>query len=135
MKAGKRAFREEMRAIFGADRGKTGVTGFKANPVEMKSVAVPEEVHEKHAVVKPVGVLRKRHRGRNLAAGRHGEPKELARGICGSWRKLAAACMKVSRHARVTWCKRNIMRNKWTRVKAERGIGRVRTLRERVWGR
>jgi hypothetical protein len=44
----------------------------------------------------------KRHRGRNLAAGRRGEPKELTRGDCGSRRKLAAACRKVSRRARGT---------------------------------
>jgi hypothetical protein len=32
----------------------------------------------------------------------------------------------------VAWRKRNIVRNKWTRAKAERGIRRVWTLRERV---
>jgi hypothetical protein len=38
----------------------------------------------------------------------------------------------VSRHARVAQRKRNIVRNKWTRAKTERGIRRVRALRERV---
>jgi hypothetical protein len=79
--------------------------------------------------VKPVEGLRKRHRGRKLAAGRRGEPKELTRRDCGSRRKLAAACRKVSRRARVAWRKRNIVRNKWTRAKDQRGVRRVRTLR------
>jgi hypothetical protein len=82
----------------------------KTNPEEMKSVAVPEEVPEKHAVVKPVGGLRKRYRGQKLAAGRRGEPKELTRGNCGSRRKLAAACKKVPRRASVARCKRNVFR-------------------------
>jgi hypothetical protein len=38
----------------------------------------------------------------------------------------------VSRRARVAWHKRNVVRNKWTRAKAQRGIRWVRTLRERA---
>jgi hypothetical protein len=45
---------------------------------------------------------------------------------------LAVACRKVSRRARVAWCKRNIVLNKWTRAKAERGIWRVRMLRGKI---
>jgi hypothetical protein len=33
----------------------------------------------------------------------------------------------------VPLCKRNIVRIKWARAKDERGIQRVRTLRDRVW--
>jgi hypothetical protein len=84
------------------------------------------------AAVKSSGTMKKRQWGQQLAAERHGEPKELTRGNCGSRRKLAAACRKVSRRARVAWRKRNIDRDKWTRAKAEQGVRRIRTLRERV---
>jgi hypothetical protein len=53
------------------------------------------------ATVKSSGAMKKRHRGRHLAAGRHGELKKLTRGNCGSWGKLAAACRKVTRRAGV----------------------------------
>lgn len=45
---------------------------------------------------------------------------------------LAGACKKVSHSARLAWRKRNIVRNKQTRVKPERGIRRIRTLRGKV---
>jgi hypothetical protein len=77
-----------------------------------------EEHHDvpSEDVVRAVKGLKKRHRGRKLTAGRRGEPKELTRGNCGSWRKLAAARRKVSRHATVARCKRNVFRKIWTEV-------------------
>jgi hypothetical protein len=62
-----------------------------------------------------------RHRGRKQAAGRRGEPKKLTRGDCGSRKKLAAACRKVSRHATMAWRKRNIFRKFWTKQIVDRG--------------
>jgi hypothetical protein len=112
------------------DREASKTTDLKANPEEMKSESEHRKVPKEDAVGKPVKGPKKRHRGRKLAAGRHGEPKELTRGDCGYGRKLAATCRKVSRRARVAWRKRNIVRNKWTRAKDERGIRRIRTLRE-----
>jgi hypothetical protein len=56
------------------------------------------------------------HSSRHQAAGWHREPKGLTRGNYGSGRKLAVR-------------KSNIIRDKWTRAKAEQGIRRVRTLR------
>jgi hypothetical protein len=78
--------------------------------VEMKPEVAHEEVPMEYAAVMPVGGLRKRRRGRKQAAGRREEPKELNRGMCGSRKKLAAACRKVSRRATVAWRKRNILR-------------------------
>jgi hypothetical protein len=75
------------------------------------------------------------HRDRHLAAGCRGKPKELTRGYCGSRRKLAAACRKVSHHARVAWCKRYIISNNWSRDKVEQGTLRVQTFRKRLWTR
>jgi hypothetical protein len=106
--------------------GKTDVTDLKANPEEMQSESEHREVPKEYAAVKPVRGRKKRHRGRHLAAGRRGEPKELAQGDCGSRRKLAAACRKVSCRARVAWHRRNIVRE-YIRAKVERGIQRVRT--------
>jgi hypothetical protein len=76
---------------------------------EMES-ELEQEVPKEDAVVKPVKGQKKRHRGRKLAKERRGEPKELTPGICRSWRKLAAACRKVSRHARMAWRKGNVFR-------------------------
>jgi hypothetical protein len=80
--------------------------------VDMESEALHEEFCMEDAAVKSLGTMKKQHRGRYLVAGRHGEPKKLTQVVCGSWRKLTAACRKVSRCARVSWCKRNIVRNK-----------------------
>jgi hypothetical protein len=60
--------------------------------------------------VRPVRGLRKWRRGRKLTARRRGEPKELNWGNCGSRRKLAATCRKVSRRATVARRKRNVFR-------------------------
>jgi hypothetical protein len=69
--------------------------------VDMESEAKHKKVSKEHAAMEIVKALRKLHRGRKLAAGRCGDPKELAQRDCRSWRKLAATCRKVSRHARV----------------------------------
>jgi hypothetical protein len=61
-------------------------------------------------VVKPVGGWKKQHRGQHLAAVQRGEPKELTQGDCGSRRKFAATCRKVSSYAAVAWRKGNVFR-------------------------
>jgi hypothetical protein len=91
-----------------------------------------QQVPMEDAIVKPIGGRKKWHRGRHLAAGCRREPKELTRGDCGSQRKLAATCRKVSRHARVAWCKRNIITNNWIRDKVWWGTRIVQTLRKRL---
>jgi hypothetical protein len=83
-------------------------------PEEIKSIAVHEEDPMEKAAVKYSGTMKKRHMGQHLAAGRRGEPKELTRGDCGSWRKLSAACRKVSRHAAVARRKGNFSRKMCT---------------------
>jgi hypothetical protein len=64
--------------------------------------------------MKPVKGRKKRHRGKKKAAERCEEPKELTLGICGSRRKLAAACRKVSHCATVAHCRRDAFKNKRT---------------------
>jgi hypothetical protein len=78
------------------DQEASKTTELKANPEETEPEWEHREVPEEDAVVKPVEGRKKRHRGRKLAAGRRGEPKELTGGDCGSGRKFAAACRKVS---------------------------------------
>jgi hypothetical protein len=80
----------------------------------MQSAEEHQEVPREDAAVKPVRGRKRRHRGRKEAAGRHGDPKELTRGDCGSRKKLAAACRKPSRRATVAWRKRNVFRKCWT---------------------
>jgi hypothetical protein len=77
------------------------------NPEEKEAIVEWQEVpKEDIAVVKLVEERNKRCRDRKLTAGRRGEPKEPTRGNCGSWRKLAAVCRKVSRLAKVEWQKK-----------------------------
>jgi hypothetical protein len=86
------------------------------NLEDMESEVDHREVPTKETAVKFSGTMKKQHRGQHLAAGQCGEPKQLTRGDCGSWRKLAATCRKVSRHAAVAQCKGNIFRKIWTQV-------------------
>jgi hypothetical protein len=99
----------------------------------MQSVAEHQEVPREDAAVIPVGGLRKQRRGRKQAAGRREEPKELNRGMCGSWEKLAAAYRKVSCHATVAWHKRNILGKFWTQrncgLRKEVTAARIRVTR------
>jgi chromosome segregation ATPase len=80
----------------------------------MQSAEEHQEVPREDAVVIPVRGRKRRHRGQKQAAGRHGEPKEFNRGVCGSRKKLAAACRKASRRATVALRKRNVFRKSWT---------------------
>jgi hypothetical protein len=61
-----------------------------------------------------VGEPRKRRRVCNLAAERRQKRKERTRGYRGSGRKLAAACKRASRRAKVAWRKRNLFRRTGT---------------------
>jgi hypothetical protein len=109
--------------------GKTEAKDLKVNPEEIEPDSEHREVPQEVAAVKSSGTMKKRHRDRHLAAGRCGKPKELTRGDCGSRRKLAAACRKVSRRARASWHSRNTARE-YIRAKVERGIRTVRTRHE-----
>jgi hypothetical protein len=84
------------------------------NPEDMECEVEHLEVPTEETAVKSLETTKKRHRGRHLAAGRCGVPKELTRGDCGSRRKLSATCRKVSHHAAVARCKRNVFRKSWT---------------------
>jgi hypothetical protein len=68
----------------------------KQTSMTMESEEKHQEAPKENAIVKQVKGRKKRHRGRKPAAGRCGEPKELTLSVCGSGKKLAAACRKVS---------------------------------------
>jgi hypothetical protein len=93
----------------------------KPNPDDVETGAERREVPKKHAVVRSSGIMKKRQRGRNLAAGRRIKPEDLNQGDCGSRGKLAAACRKVCRHAAVAWHRRNIFRDIRTKEIVDRG--------------
>jgi hypothetical protein len=76
----------------------------------MQSIEEHQENPKGEAAVMPVGGPRKRRKVRNLAAERRQKRKERTRGYIGSRRKLAAACRKVSRRAKVARRKRNLFR-------------------------
>jgi hypothetical protein len=46
---------------------------------------------------------------------------------------LTAAGIKMTRHARVAWCRENFVRKDCTRAKDERAIQGVRPLRKNLW--
>jgi hypothetical protein len=107
-------------------------TETKLDPGLMQSTEKHQEIPKGEASVMLVGVPRKRRRVRNLAAECRQKRKERTRGNRGSKRKLAAACRKVSRCAKVTWRKRNLFRKIRTLEKCGRRkefAARVRTTR------
>jgi hypothetical protein len=127
MEANMNAWREEMKT----DREARKPTVLEANPEEIPSKAEHQEVPKEHAAVKPVGGMRKRRRGRNLAAERRQKPKEWTRVNCGIRRKLATACMKMTHCAKVARCnKGNVVGKNRTRDSVVRG-----TLKRRKFGR
>jgi hypothetical protein len=69
--------------------------------VELEPVAEDQKAPKEHAAVKFSGALRKRHRGRNLAAECCQKLKERTRGNCGSQKKLGAAHRRMTQHAGV----------------------------------
>jgi hypothetical protein len=85
-------------------------TKTEPEPGTMQSMEEHQEIPKEKAVVKPIKGRKKRHRDRKPAAGRRGEPDELTRGDCGSGKKLAAACKKITHRATVAWRKRNVLR-------------------------
>jgi hypothetical protein len=93
---------------------------------ETESAAERRELPKEHAAVKPVGGLRKRHRGRHLAAGRRGQSEERTRGNCVSRKKLAAACRGTTCHAGVARRRGNVRKNQ-TRDKVAGGTQKGRT--------
>jgi hypothetical protein len=76
-------------------------TETKPDPGMMQSVEEHQEIPKEDAAVMPVGGLRKRHRDRNLAAGRHRKPKRRIQATCESRRRLIVAGKKITRHATV----------------------------------
>jgi hypothetical protein len=82
--------------------GKTEAMDLKASPKEMQSKVKHWEVPKECAAVKPVGGLRKGHRGRNLAAEHRQKQKEQIWGSCGLQKKLTAPGMRTTHHAKVT---------------------------------
>jgi hypothetical protein len=79
--------------------GKTEATDLKANPEEMQSEAEHREVPKEHATVEAGRAPNKRHRSRNLAEERRGQPEERTQGNCGPRKKLVAAGMRMTHRA------------------------------------
>jgi hypothetical protein len=80
------------------------------NPGMMQSIKEHQEIPKEDAVVMPVGGPRKWNRVCNLAADSRQKIKKRTQGYCGSRRKSAASCRKVSRCAKMAWRKRNVFR-------------------------
>jgi hypothetical protein len=72
---------------------------------EMETGVEHQEGPKEASAVKPVGGLRKRHRDRNIAAERSGQPEEWTRGNYGARKILAATGRKMTRRAGAAWRK------------------------------
>jgi hypothetical protein len=107
------------------------VTETELDPRMMQSIEEQQEITKEDSAVMAVGEPRKRRRVCNLAVERRQKRKERTRGNCGSRRKVAAACRKVSRHAKVAGRNRNLFRNVQTLEKCgwrkEFTVSRIRT--------
>jgi hypothetical protein len=78
---------------------------------EMESEMGRWEVPKEDAILKPVEGWKKRQRGWHLAAECRQKLKD------GSCRKLGAPHRRTTRHAKVAWCKRGIVRKDCIRFK------------------
>jgi hypothetical protein len=54
-------------------------TDLDANPGETEAAVERQEVPKKEPAVRSSGTMKKRHRGRHIAAGRRGKPRKLTR--------------------------------------------------------
>jgi hypothetical protein len=85
-------------------------TETEPDPGMMHSIEEHQEIPKDDAAVMPVGEPRKLCRVQSLATDCQQKQKERTQGNSGSRRKLAAACRKVFRRAKVAWRKRNLVR-------------------------
>jgi hypothetical protein len=106
------AYHERMMACLGKTEADTEKT--EPDPGMMQSTEEDQEIPKGEAAAMLVGEPRKRCRVRNMAVERRQKRKERTRGNRGSRRKLAAACRKVSRPAKVAWRKRKLVRRSGT---------------------
>jgi hypothetical protein len=85
----------------------------------MQSAGEHKEIPKEETAVMLVRGLRKRYRDWNLAVGRRQKQKGRIEASCESRKRLTIAGRKVSRHARVAWRKRGVVRKNCTRAKVE----------------
>jgi hypothetical protein len=78
-----------------------GATETEPNPGMMQFIQEHQKIPKEGMAVMPVRGLRTRLRAYNLATECRQKMKERTQGYCESRRKLAAACRKVSHHAKV----------------------------------
>jgi hypothetical protein len=99
-------------------------TETEPNPEMMQSIEEHQKIPKEDAAGTPVRGPRTRRRVCDLAAERRRKMKKRTQGYRGSGRKLAAACRKVYRRAKVVWRKRNLIRK--IRIQASRELAVAR---------
>jgi hypothetical protein len=109
---------------------KADIEKIEPDPGMMQYIGEHQEVPKGEAAVMPVGGLRKRRRGRYLAAERHQKTKERTRGYCGSRKRLTVAGRRMIRCAGVAFLRRGAVRKDCTRAKVERATQRIGSLRK-----
>jgi hypothetical protein len=97
------------------------------NPETMKSRAEHQKVPGEEAAVNISGAMKKRHRKRNIAAERSGQPEKRTRGKCGVRKELVVAGNKMTRR------EGNFVRKYWTGNNAEQETQKGRAFGKRCW--
>jgi hypothetical protein len=103
----------------------------ESNPGMMQSIGEYQEVPKEEAAVMPVGGLSKRNRDRNLATGHRQKPKGSIQASLVLQKRLTIAGRKMTRRAKVAWCKKNIARKYCTGASVVKEIWRRWTFRRR----
>jgi hypothetical protein len=87
----------------------------------LQSIEEHQKIPKKETAVMPGGGPRKRRRVCNLTTELRQRARERTRENNGSRRKSAATCKKVSRRAKLTWRKRNLIREFGPKETGDRG--------------
>jgi hypothetical protein len=96
-------------------------------PEEMESGVEHQEVPKEYSAEKPVGRLKKWHRGQNLDIEQRKKSKEWTQGNCGSRKKLAAASRKMTHRTGVAQRKVHVIRKNQTKGNVVRRNPKGRT--------
>jgi hypothetical protein len=111
---------EGMMARTDSQPEKMEATDFEANSDEIESESEHEEVPKEEAAVESTGALEDRYGDRNLAAGRHRQPKKRTQGGGGLRKKLATVRRRMTRRAVPARRKGRIHKEPWVEMRKQK---------------
>jgi hypothetical protein len=102
-------------SFYSVDHTNPEAMKIEQDPEMMQSAVEHQEIPMGEAVVIPVRGLRKWHSVCKLAVEHRQKPNERNQGFCGLWKRVTVADRRTSRHVRVAWRKRKLLRKSGTR--------------------